>query len=73
MAGVSGLEKAGLTVGDQVDVFSKEAIPFLQRFRPAIHALHEDALAAGEFLARAAIERIEHPEKPVMQFLEVPK
>ncbi|WP_299923249.1 LacI family transcriptional regulator [uncultured Pelagimonas sp.] len=73
MSGVAGLERAGLTIGNQVDVFSKEAIPFLQRFRPAIHALHEDALAAGEFLARAAIERIEHPEKPVMQFLEVPK
>lgn len=72
MAAVSGLEEAGLTIGKEIDLFAKEAIPFLKRFRPAIQSLHEDALAAGEFLARAAIERVEKPEEPLMQFLEVP-
>ncbi|MGH1414405.1 MAG: LacI family transcriptional regulator [Pelagimonas sp.] len=73
MASVTGLERAGLTIGKDIDLFSKEALPFLQRFRPAIHSQHEEAWAAGDFLARAAIERIEKPDNPLMQFLEVPE
>ena len=72
MAAVTGIEEAGLTVGRDIDLFSKEAIPFLQRFRPAILSQKEDAWSAGGFLAQAAIERIEQPDKPLMQFLEVP-
>ena len=72
MAAVTGIEEAGLTVGRDIDLFSKEAIPFLQRFRPAILSQKEDAWSAGGFLAQAAIERIEPPDKPLMQFLEVP-
>lgn len=73
MAGVSGLEQAGLRIGEDVDVFSKESANFLQRFRSPIHSVQEDALTAGAFLARAAIARIEQPEKPLMQQVEIPQ
>ncbi|MBM7068394.1 LacI family transcriptional regulator [Actibacterium sp. 188UL27-1] len=72
MAAVTGIEDAGLTVGGEIDLVSKEAIPFLHRFRPAILSQQEDAWAAGVFLAQAVIERIEQPDKALMQQLEIP-
>lgn len=72
IATVRGLEKAGKTIGDELDVFSKETVEILSAFRPAILTLFEDSWAAGEFLAHAAVDRIENPDGPPMQFLEVP-
>lgn len=72
MAAVNGLESAGRIIGQDIDVFSKEAIPFLKRFRPSILTQYEDAWSAGDFLAKAAIDRIENPNGPPMQFLETP-
>jgi len=73
MAVVAKAEDMGQTIGVGLDVISKEAIPFLQRFRRAILTVQEDVAAAGSFLARAAIQRIEEPAKPPMQRLELPK
>ncbi|MGB5557216.1 MAG: LacI family transcriptional regulator [Paracoccaceae bacterium] len=73
MAVVARAEDMGQTIGEDLDVFAKEAIPFLQRFRRAILTVHEDVATAGGFLARAAIRRIEDPAKPPMQGLESPK
>ncbi|MEO1307646.1 MAG: substrate-binding domain-containing protein, partial [Pseudomonadota bacterium] len=72
MAAAAGLEQGGYTLGKDVDVTTKEAIPFLGQFRPAILTYAEDAWAAGDFLARAAIKRIEQPDEAPMQFLEQP-
>lgn len=72
IAAVRGLEKAGKTIGQELDVFSKETIEILNAFRPAVLTLYEDSWAAGDFLARAALDRIENPDKPPMQFLEAP-
>lgn len=73
MAAVMGAEIAGLRIGAQFDVVSKEAIPFLHRFRPEMIVLHEDVDRAGAHLARAIIAAIEHPETPVAQALDWPK
>ena len=72
MAVVGALENRGLCLGQQIDVFSKEAMPFLNLFRRDILTIAEKVSATGEFLARAAIQAIKHPQDPPMQFLEVP-
>ena len=72
MAAVSALEEWGAKVPEDIDIHSKEAIPFLSYFRPGILTLTEDVGAAGEFLARAAMRAVQSPHEPPMQELEVP-
>ena len=72
MAAVAAIEQHGAQVGQEVDVFSKEAMPFLKLFRADILTIAEQVNSAGDFLARAAIQAIRRPEDPPMQELEVP-
>jgi LacI family transcriptional regulator len=72
MAAVSAIEQCQRTVGREVDVFAKEAVPFLKLFRADILTLAERIGTAGEFLARAAIQAIRDPKAPPMQALEEP-
>ena len=66
------MEAEGFDVATDIDVFSKEAMPFLQLFRKGIIVIPEDVKHAGEFLARAAIQAVREPNAPPMQGLEVP-
>jgi LacI family transcriptional regulator len=72
MAAVAGFEARGLTVGRDFDVVAKDAVPFLTLFRAPIMTVEEDVSRAGDFLARAAVHAIEHPDASPMQFLDVP-
>jgi len=72
MSAVGALEAHDLTVGKEIDVLAKEAAPFLKLFRENIISMSESVGAAGDFLARAAIQAIREPELPPMQYLEVP-
>lgn len=72
MAAVASLEKAGRTLGDDIDVFAKEAVSILEWFRPGILTVFEDVTIAGEFVARAAMQAVRKPDEPPMQFLEKP-
>ena len=72
MAAVAGLEQHGAQVGREIDVFSKEAMPFLKLFRADILTLSEQVNTAGDFLAKAAIQAIRNPDDAPMQGLEVP-
>ncbi len=72
MAAVAGLEKIGAKVGREIDVSTKEAVPFLKLFRADILTTTEKVGAAGEFLARAAIQAVRSPLTTPMQHLEVP-
>jgi LacI family transcriptional regulator len=72
MAAVAALEQHGAQVGQEIDVFSKEAMPFLKLFRADILTISEQINSAGDFLARAAIQAIRKPENTPMQELEVP-
>ncbi len=72
MAAVAGIEKFGAVVGQEVDVFAKEAIPFLKLFRADILTISEQVNTAGMFLANAAIQAVRKPELAPMQELEVP-
>jgi LacI family transcriptional regulator len=72
MAAVAALEQHGAQVGQQIDVFAKEAMPFLKLFRADILTLSEQVNTAGDFLAKAAIQAVRKPEEAPMQGLEVP-
>jgi LacI family transcriptional regulator len=72
MAAVSAAEDRGLVLGRELDIASKEALPFLKRFRREILTVHEDVGGAGGFLARALMHRIAHPEDPVQTWLDIP-
>jgi LacI family transcriptional regulator len=72
LAAVAAIEAAGLRLGREVDVCSKEALPFLQLFRREIITMTEDVGRAGRFLARAAIRAIREPGLPPLQELEIP-
>jgi LacI family transcriptional regulator len=72
MAAVAGIESRGLTVGREVDVFTKEAVPFLKFFREPILVVREDVKRAGEFLARAAMQAARQPDLPPLQHLDQP-
>ncbi len=73
MATISAAEDLGLAVGRDFDLVAKDAIPFLPRFRREIMTVHEDIIPVGDFLARALIHRIAHPDAPPMQFLDAPR
>lgn len=72
MAAVAGLEAHGAAVGREIDLFTKEAMPFLRLFRADILTVGEQVDVAGAFLAKAAMQAISHPSAPPMQCLEVP-
>jgi LacI family transcriptional regulator len=55
---VAGIEDAGLKVGRDVDIVSKQASRLLQLFRPQIHVVNEDIRLAGSELARAILGAI---------------
>lgn len=72
LAAVAKLEEAGLTIGNEVDIASKEPSPFLQRFRTPIIAIAENVEEGGSFMARAALSAIRQPDAAPMTYLEVP-
>ncbi len=72
MALVTAVENKGRHIGQDIDLITKEALPFLHRFRRDILAVSEDVTKAGAFLSTALMQAIDHPDKPPMQFLEVP-
>jgi LacI family transcriptional regulator len=72
MVAVDVAETMGLVLGDTMDVFSKEAIPFLRRFRRDILTVHEDVSSTGANLAQAVMRAIETPKAPPLQVLDAP-
>lgn len=69
---VAGIESAGLTVGQDVDIVSKQSFPLLQLFRPQIHVVNESFRLAGEELAKAVLGAIAGAPMPSLQTLVVP-
>lgn len=73
MACVHQAELTGRVIGKDIDVFAKEAIPFLSRIRESILTVHEDVARAGDFLARAVIKTVTDPGTEPMQGMDVPE
>jgi LacI family transcriptional regulator len=72
MASVTGAETTGAVLGRDFDAASKEAIPFLHRFRPNLIVMREDVGRAGHFLTRAVMAAIERRAPEQAQFLDQP-
>ena len=72
MAAVAAAESEGLMLRRDLDLATKEAIPFLHRFRSPIITVAEDVSAAGAFLAQAVMHRIAEPHGTSMQRLDEP-
>ncbi len=72
MATASAVETMGRTIGKDIHLFTKEAVPLMQMFRPEILTVFEDVTRAGHFLARAAMQAIRDPNAPPIQVLDVP-
>ena len=72
VAATLGAEAAGRIIGADLDMISKESLPFLKDFRREIMVIEENVIEAGQFLARAIIQAIDEPEKPPMQKLVAP-
>ncbi|TXH68451.1 MAG: LacI family DNA-binding transcriptional regulator [Thiothrix sp.] len=69
----AALEALGKTIGVDMDIVAKEAIPFLKLFRPRMLIMQEDVTAAGTWLCQAVLQAIEHPERAPLQNLEIPQ
>lgn len=69
IAAIVGAESLGRTIGADLGVAAKEALPFLNYFRPRIESVREDVRQAGTLLAQAAIQAIESPDAPPLQRL----
>ena len=72
MAAIAGLEDAGLRLGEEIDVFSKETVPILDLFRSGILSTGEDVTKAGKFLAKAAVFAAQKSDEPPLQELDRP-
>lgn len=72
MGAVAALEELQRKLGHDIDVFAKEAVPFLTLFRPGILSVKEDVARAGAFLAEAAMQAINDSEQPPLQGLDIP-
>lgn len=72
MATTLAVERLGLRLGKELDIASKEAVPFLKAFRSEIMVTHEDIGLTGRFLAEALVEAIEKPSRPPLQKLLLP-
>lgn len=73
MAAAAAVEAMGRRIGEDIQIITKEAVPIMHMFRPAILTVDEDVAEAGHFLARAAMQSIREPGATPMQALEVPR
>ncbi|MBX3577513.1 MAG: substrate-binding domain-containing protein [Rhizobiaceae bacterium] len=71
LALVAGIEDAGMVVGRDVDIVSKQSSRLLHLFRPAIHVVNEDFRRAGSELARCVLTSIDGRHGPELQSLSV--
>ena len=69
---VAGIEDAGLRVGTDVDIVSKQSAKLLHLFRPQLLVVNEDVRLAGRELARSVIGCIDGAPPPSLQSLSLP-
>jgi LacI family transcriptional regulator len=69
---VAGIEDAGLKVGTDLDIVSKQSAKLLHLFRPELHVVNEDVRLAGRELARSVIALIDGAPAASLQSLSAP-
>lgn len=67
-----GIEQAGLQLGKDLDIVSKQSVNILPRFRPQIETVHEDIQMAGRELARLIIASIHETPATQLQTIAPP-
>jgi LacI family transcriptional regulator len=72
LAIVAGIEDAGLILGRDVDLVSKQSTKLLHLFRPAILVVNEDFRLAGRALAKSVLGWIDGNDPAGLQSLAVP-
>ncbi|MGC3938698.1 LacI family transcriptional regulator [Roseobacter sp. EG26] len=72
IAAIVAIEKHGLELGTDIDVYGKEVVPILKMFRKDIIVELEDIVAAGRHLATAVVQRLREPGLTPLQHLEIP-
>lgn len=72
MVATAHLTSIGRTIGGDIDVQTKETVPFLKLFNPAILTIREDIQVAGENLARAVVCEINRNGGPFYQVITSP-
>lgn len=72
IATIAAIENLGLQLGTDLDVYGREVAPILKMFRQNVQVELEDIGAAGQYLARAVLQRLRDPDSPHLQHLEVP-
>jgi LacI family transcriptional regulator len=69
---VAGLEAAGLTLGREIDVVTKQSSKLLRWFRPQLQLVPEDFRLAGRELAKAVMSAIEGVDPTRLQTIATP-
>ena len=72
LALVAGIEEAGLSLGRDLDIVSKQSTRLLHIFRPLLFAVREDIRRAGEELARSVLGSIGGKPPEALQSLSGP-
>ncbi|MCO5064422.1 MAG: LacI family transcriptional regulator [Rhizobiaceae bacterium] len=70
---VAGIEAAGLQLGRDIDIVSKQSFRLLHVFRPQINVVNEDFRLAGRNLARAVMGAIDGAPLDTLQTMELPE
>jgi LacI family transcriptional regulator len=70
---VAAIEDAGLTVGEDVDIVSKQSSRLLHLLRPTFYVVNESVRVAGQELARSVMGAIDGKEARSLQSLSVPE
>lgn len=69
----AGLIKAGLKIGHDIDLVTKQSTQLMELLRPEIIFIHEDFRAAGHDLARSVMAWIDGVDPAGLQFVVGPK
>ena len=69
---IAGIEQAGLTVGKEVDIVSKQSISLLSKIRKEVGTINEDVRNAGRQLATAVLRSIDGEAPENLQSVEYP-
>lgn len=73
VAVVAGIESAGLAIGRDIDIYSKQSAAILPWFRPQIGVFDEDVREAGRELARSVLGHIDGKPVASLQSIMAPK
>jgi len=69
---VAAIEDAGLTVGEDIDIVSKQSSRLLHLLRPRLYVVNESVRLAGQELARSIVGAIDGKPAETLQSLSVP-